>query len=452
MFFFIRQCPLIVYDTDDWMNLGMFRLPIPLIGSWNPTRILNEEIMPLGGFLAAHVFYPITGDFVHSVTISSALILSIFIVGMLLAYGFFVRKRLDASQALVIFSEIVLFLSCFLIFRNKPGSNYMFHASDLTCVYCYVIPGILNATVMLIMMGHEDFGMSFSKATVPARIAFYVLVYFAIFSNMFHSAITASFCGAMIIKGLIIDKKDVIRKNIHYIVIVVMWLVCIAIERTGRRAGRFEGEFDLDTSFRQLLAVICAVSIPYRIMLLAGIIAFIYLVKEKQQITKDLSVIIVTEIILTLFLLLLNSVTKYMSRIEASWGIWFLMILFVTIAIIVVLMQFEKAVKFWPVIVLLLIVLVYLPDGKYKTSSDRNNNYDQCYATSTYLSGSVINAALNGEKELVLLIPEPRGEDELLFVEGVGNIISSTLYYHGVIPYMVDVTEEVDSTLNQMYY
>jgi hypothetical protein len=452
MSFFIKLCPLIVYDTDDWMNLGQFRLPIPLIGSWNPTRILNEEIMPLGGFLAARVFYPITGDIVHAITISSALILSIFIIGMLFAYGSFIRERLDVSQTFVILSEIVLFLSCFLIFRNKATSNYMFHASDLTCVYCYVVPGLLNAIVVLIMMAHKDFGMYYAKASVFMKVGFGVLVYFAIFSNLFHSAITASFCGTVIIKGLIFDKKECIRKNLPYIVIILMWFICLAIERTGRRAGRFEGEFDIVASGRQLDAVIHAISTPYRVVIFAGFVGFIYLVIAKHKITTVLVEIIVAEFFLTAFLLLLNSVTKYMSRIEASWGIWFLLILFITISITAVLLQYDKARILWPILVFVMLVFVYLPDGKYKTSNDKNNNYSECYVTSAYLSESIIDAALDGKRELLLPIPESRGDDELLFVEGVGDIISRTLYYHGVIPHIVDVTEEVDSTLNEVYH
>ena len=77
--FFTRICPIILYDKDDWIYIGQMRIPFPQWNGWNPVKVLPEILMPICGYISAYFIYPIIGNYFFSITITSAIILSIFI-------------------------------------------------------------------------------------------------------------------------------------------------------------------------------------------------------------------------------------------------------------------------------------------------------------------------------------------------------------------------------------
>ncbi|MBC6910552.1 hypothetical protein DT304_04555, partial [Lactobacillus reuteri] len=51
--------PIVPFDGDDWRYIGALRIPLPMWGVWNPTRVLPETLMSVGGYIAAFIVYPI---------------------------------------------------------------------------------------------------------------------------------------------------------------------------------------------------------------------------------------------------------------------------------------------------------------------------------------------------------------------------------------------------------
>lgn len=74
--FFTGAHPLIIYDGDDWANLSHMRHFIPMWHGFNPIKILPETLMPLVGYLSGYVVTPIVKNYVVSVTIVSALLVT----------------------------------------------------------------------------------------------------------------------------------------------------------------------------------------------------------------------------------------------------------------------------------------------------------------------------------------------------------------------------------------
>lgn len=78
-YFFIKACPLVAFDVDDWITMGNFRLPVPIWKGAEAARVMPEVLMPVADWIAARVIYPVCGDYAYSVTVISAVILTFLI-------------------------------------------------------------------------------------------------------------------------------------------------------------------------------------------------------------------------------------------------------------------------------------------------------------------------------------------------------------------------------------
>lgn len=116
--FFTVIVPIVPFDGDDWYFTGAMRLPIPLWGRFNPSKVLPEVLEPLGGYIAAFVIYPITRNYLRSINLVQAFIVTIFILIYLIYYYKYLTKRWKAKQNNALFAEIFLCLSFFCIFKK----------------------------------------------------------------------------------------------------------------------------------------------------------------------------------------------------------------------------------------------------------------------------------------------------------------------------------------------
>lgn len=181
--FLTRVFPLVPFDGDDWSYIGSMRLPIPEWGVWNPTRVLPETLMPLTGYIGAYLIYPFTGKYVQSLTLASAIVYSLFVLLMLIMFYRALRKRLKASFNAAVTSEVLFFLSLFLLFKDTNQASYdLLWAVDLACVFFYIIPGLLNVGLMLYFEGEGNISQQFLKYSNLKRGILILALYFALFS------------------------------------------------------------------------------------------------------------------------------------------------------------------------------------------------------------------------------------------------------------------------------
>lgn len=455
--FFTKVSPLIVYNCDDWIYLGNIRLPIPIWGGWNPTRVFFETFMPIVGRIAGYIVYPLIGDYVYSVTCVSAIVLSALITVMCICMYKVLTYRLNRISIHALAMEVIFLSLFFLIFRTRSQSNYMFCAEDLCCVFNYTMPGILNAIVVLYMARYKKFSLEFKDFSWQKKILFLILLYFALLSNIFHSIITVSYCSAVILLNARNDVRKAIKENVLQVVIVFLWLFVLLFEKSGGRADDIGHGFDSVKALLQFKVILLATSVPFKLLALlsVGFIAcrMIQNAINKHRIEPLYIVLGLSLVIITVFLLLLNSIVGYMSRVDATWGIWFFLIVICTLALDEILYSVENKMIIVPIVVLVFIVCSYYPDGKFMISSSRNRNYDLCYMTSTYYADNIVETDKNGLQTVEIAIPEVEIDDvtNLTFYRGFGDIVSNTLYLNGVIDHKVEVIEVIDSSLNQVF-
>lgn len=455
--FFTRFSPLVMYNCDDWTYIGTFRVPLPIPGAWNPTRVFFESIMPVMGWLGAKLIFPITNDYVFSITVMSAILLTALIMAMCISFYRLMRNKYGKSEFVSLVMEVLFLALFFLIFRTRSESNHMFCAADLSCVYNYTMPGILNATAVIIMLQYENVADGFRKLKILEKILFIILLYFALLSNIFHSVIVAAYCGASVLIAVITKTKncriiEILSKKRFEFIALTLWFVVLLIEKTGNRSEAFT-TFDILNSLIQFKAIVLALSKPFMIICVISFAHFIY--RSIGQRALDMSVVslFVATVATTLFLILLNSLVGYMSRVDATWGIWFYMILFCGIELEKLLDSLKWKNILFPVVLICVIALCYYPDGTYMISSSRNHNYRLCYYTSSYFVDSIVEADRDGELEVEIPIPEVEIKDgkNLTFYPGFGNIVSETLCNHGIISKKINVIEIIDPSLNERF-
>ena len=461
VFFFTELCPLIVFDSDDWYYLCTFRLPIPMWKIHNPTRVMPETLMPLAGWLAARIIYPICGNYVYAITAISAIIITFLIETMCICLYRLLVARLKLREKDALICEVMFLIFFFLIFRNKETSQCMFSAADLCCVYFYTMSGILNAIIVLILLRYTDMTEAFLSWGWWQKSFFAVILYFALFSNLFHSAIIAIFAGSQIIMYLFdlykrkICIKQFVFKNVIYLLIVGIWGIVLTFEASGERAGEVgvKQTLELELSVRQFIAVIDAIPERFIFLIVGIVLVLTYLIHkrvyQKTEMGRIFATLLCNQILITIFLLLLNAKVRYMSRIDASWGIWFWLIAITTIAIAYILREVPAATKVAPLVIPLLIIGAAYPGGKFSMSTREHTDYQTCSELDNYMIDSIVKADKDGQFEIEIRIPDHSDDlRSLTYNEELGNQISDCLYQYGIIDSRVKVKTILDSNMS----
>lgn len=294
------------------------------------------------------------------------------------------------------------------------------------------------------------------------KVFFAVILYFALFSNIFHSAIIAIFAGVQITMHLFnlykrkICFKQYLKMNVIYLLIVAIWGIVLVFEANGERADAvgIKQPLDLELSVRQFIAVICAIPKRFYFLVIGIIMVMAYLMLKrgyykKAEIVKIFTTLFCNEILIIIFLLLLNAKCKYMSRIDASWGIWFWLIVITTVAIAYIIRDVPVAIKVAPLMTILLIIAAAYPGGKFSMSTRENTDYQTCFQLDNYVIDSIVKANRNGLMKIEIRIPDHSDDlRSLTYNEGLGSKIADCLYKYGIIDSRVEVITILDKNMS----
>jgi hypothetical protein len=466
LLFFLIINPIIPYDADDWTYLSRFRIPLPLISEWNPTKVLPETLMPFVGWSAGHIFYPILNDYVFSVTVAGGILLALFVSLFGLGAYIFSKVRLKFSAFHALYFEIVMLLFLFTIFRNRPSSNSLFTGENFNCVFNYIIPGFVNGTAVLFLMSRENYQEHFYQLHVAKKVLMVFLLYAAMFSNIYHSAILAIYCGVYLLQHLIgwLQEKSqpfgkMVCDHLLYLILLAIWLVSLILESNGGRAAsvREFREKDYFSDLMQLRAMIKALAKPFVAgFVILAVLVLVMLWKDRKiknksaeirnGILNQTKIALFCGMLMTIYLLLLNSVLGYMSRIDATWGMWFYLILVYSLMIAWIISRFPRLQKAWIPVILVMAAFAYFPDGKYGTSSEET--YETCSRIDHYLVNQLIQADQEQKEPIEFVVPDYRDTDLSWEMGGnMGNLIGTALVNAGIIDRIPEYTTVYSSEL-----
>lgn len=243
MLFLTCAHPLYIYDADDWTYITNPRAAVPKPFGWNPTRILPEILMPLFAQIGRSCIDPFLQDYIQSLAIAFAVALA----GMILLYFWALDRLLQKSYQLK--AERYLVLLALLLWHFLPfcvageKSQHMFYAENVSCVFYYIIPGLLNAGAALLVL--SGYRITQSRNALFTGVLL-LGVYLCINSNMYQSFIlTSVICAELFYQWVTACKEKqgfwyavqkVAQKNKIKLAIVCAWFASILLELTGGRA------------------------------------------------------------------------------------------------------------------------------------------------------------------------------------------------------------------------
>lgn len=452
--FFAYAHPLIIFDSDDWYHFTRVRYPWPEWKSWNPIRVLPGTIMPLAGYVAAYFVNPFTGDYINSVTYVSAFLTSISITITVFLLGVCTVKTLDMPAEKAYIFAIISCLWGFCIFGSDINSSeYLFRAPNLTCYYYYMLPALLNLSLVFYLMTKEDFPNIYKEMSGGGKGIFILICYLALCSNLFHNVILATYSGLQILYEFFRCKGSGFRKRIVenvkrcyvYYAILVFWLALLPFEAFGGRANSIRISANiwelLFRSFKNLQNIdLHILFLVYVGLLMIGIgiicyknrsISFLKAPVAKKVFTDSLLCVVLIAIYFIILGARLNG--NYINWPSVQISFWMFVLAILSLVLGCIIKELKSVQILLPLFIFFM--LMNALDGRYrfKEATTGNVNPITCKSLDYYIIEQFQAADKSGQKEMVLRVPKYKTKNNWPLSVSHGYAIRDTLYLHGLI-------------------
>ncbi|MDY5064123.1 MAG: hypothetical protein SPE82_05335 [Succinivibrio sp.] len=469
----------------------------PSLEQFNPIKVFPETAFPFVSLISLKILYPLTNDFVGSLNIGYALLYSFVIIVFLFTLEKTIKfmkdnitiKSIQINKNEQLENKFLVFLVFVLMFALGPDYTYLFKESNVNCLFHYSIPAILNISLVLFLISNsfkEKQLMVFDNYVLNGF--FIVLLYIAIFSNLFQNIVLTSYCATTIalnlIKFFFIKQKDLIsrkkRKNIlvfltdnyQYIVYIIVWGVACLYEANGMRASQtVQNVLTLNEILNSIKVFLFQV-IPYsNISKLTPILCFVILSNgicfyhflKKMLNYSDINFLINQIKFVFIFLgivsfYILSTIKTghgYLFResLTLCWSIWIILICLLSFIYLCCLCNFVKLIL--PIYFCAVFIILctrgpvfyefnILPDEDLTTIKEFDN----------YVVEQFIQADKNNDDKLILLVPKftkYNTNDNFPFATYANGFISSCLHDYGITKNFINVTIIPDESINKKF-
>lgn len=476
--FFCIVHPLYIYDTDDWTYISFSRHAWPGTDNWNPTKILPETLMPLTAEMGIRLLMPFTGDYVGSMAIAFAVVLTAFILVYVVSLGKVLEKKFALKQSTVFLLIALFVLYHFLPFSvSETGNRYLFYGGSVNCTFNYLIPGLLNASVTMYLMTHPQSKWSDSGNYVWKGVLVLAL-YLCINSNMFHSIILISFmCANLLISGVkeITCRKSKklgqlitgwLKNNLFEIVIIFCWLISLVFEVNGGRAAwaAETGLFNLPIkeTLGRFFQSIRSINRLYLFSILALVFSAlsVYILwgkRKKSKIDKVYienfgKIVICLSITLIYLVLLCAKVSPaYIENnlVMISWMFWLMLVGFISLAYMIV--RVPQLILLLPLLLYLVIFETVIDGRSFAENNVAGFDSETVKALDNHIVEQMIAADEAGIESVNVYIPVHTSDSWPMDISYGGNRIATTLFRHGIVSRKMNVTLVMDQSINEEF-
>lgn len=474
LIYFIKITPLIPFDGDDWNYIGTMRtLPFPIWGAWNPTRVLPEILSPISGYIAAYIVYPLFGHYLYSIMVVHSLIVSSFCLIFFFCFFKLLRKRfrLDVNGSLAI--EISLFLSFFLIFKHVNAPSYSaFWTMDFDCVFFYLVPGLINGSLLFYMMGFSNYNHYVTTQSIQYRAIFFLCLYFAIFSSTQFNIIIATYSFLHIVQTLLhyINDKFNFRKYIlsTYIdwIILITWFLSVVFDINGGRSDSVSSNLTVHQLFTEvghnivilLNRLNLKIAILYLILGCAGL-CLNYSLSKKGNLDVFINVILMF-VLITAYLILayLKAGTAYIARIDAMWAAIIMLLIFANLGLATIIYKYKKVKVFVPWAIIMGTLVAFNFNYQPIQPNSGNHNVKSVINVDNFIINQVITADREGKGTVVVDVPwegknSPNNPaSNWPHSYAMADELSNTLFIHQIIHKKIHVVFHPQRQLNKKFY
>lgn len=469
MVFFYQIKPLIPYDLDDWTYIAYRRLAVPVWRIWNPSKVLPELLLPFCSEVGVRLIMPFFKDYLHSLSFSYALFTGAFICVYLILMERLLREmfKLSRFQAYLL-AVLYLVLHFWLLRTSKDNNNHMLFAKNLNCFFNYVIPNVLNASLVLYFFCNdpeESNGRNYMQSGILLAA-----VYMGIFSNLFQEVVLVSFIGCRLVLKLIEMVKgkrtipQYIKENKVSLSIIAAWLLTCVFEANGGRARSLTSvKMDVFTTVKNLIAwkgklnkFCVAVCI---LLVLAGVIAYIRSSRKDPVIENYKRIWIYSLICMALCLsyqVLLCSKTGSEDMLLSSviFGPVFYGFILVVSSAALVLYRNPSISIVLPLVILVCVTDCDFGQNTYKAFNQVGVTEQQCYDVGNYMIEQLKQAEESGVKTAELHVPYSHIKDTNWphSTELFGNRFTRTMQRHGMISKAIELTIVPDESVNERFH
>jgi hypothetical protein len=446
--FFIKIHPIIIFDTDDWYYSFANRGAYPISSAWNPTRVLPETIMPFVLLFGTNILSIFSDNYINNVIVINSIVVSSFI--LLYVYSFYnLLKEKFKLNILYNFSITILFILLhFLIFRNANANNlYMFYSLDACCYYYYLIPGLLN---MSLVMNYVTYKKFYFKDNIFRTSIMFLLCYLSIFSNLFHSIILASFIGTGLLIELIDKKilsksnfkfdkiKEFLINNIDKFIILFAWLLVQLFELKGGRASSLNSNLGFivmfKNSIKDLIGVYGLLNKTFIKISLFTLTAGIFIIFKKRLYKDKIFINSICSMLITVLYLLLvcsKAGSWYISRPDVLISILTYIFVFICFVLSYILKKYKRLFIIVPTLLFILYFEINTSDTTFRESNILNLPYEDCIKINNEIINQIKEASYNDLN--IIYIPKFDSNDNWPIAFYGHQWIIESLNKHGVI-------------------
>ena len=454
--FFAKVHPIILFDTDDWYNSIFTRGAYPIIGEWNPTKVLPEILMPFVVTYGNYFMSLFSNNFIYNVIYVNSFVISLFITIYVSLFYKLLRKRNNSHQVTNILITIIFIIFHFLIFRSsKIDSYYMFYAMDMSCYYHYLIPVLLNCSLVMFYLNNDSFIYKDSKIKTSFML---LILYLSMFSNIYSNIVLTTFIGITllykVIDSKLLKKKNFKKKNILKFLkentielsIIIVWIITQILEYGGGRAKVLMHNESLKKIFIKLGSVFKNLNTSFIIVLiLCLIIGIIYFIKNKLYKNRKVIICILSMVLTFIYIILLTTKTgaKYIERMDVLFGFIFFIFIFMSFTIFYIMKKYDKLLLCLPLIT----IILFFETSSLRTSS--NNIYPKYRESNLYniphdVYIKVEELIMNQIKENIdnpgatIYIPYTTADNNWPIIKDDAYRITYGMYKHGLIKKYVE--------------
>ena len=466
--FFTQIHALVVFDSDDWMYISFARTPLPSLREWNPTRIFPECFAPLTGYFAAYVLAPLVGDYLRALTYAAGWFLSMMLTG----YFYFFYRLIceDGRSSLRAFCVTAVFFALhFYLLKSQPYDNlYMFWTYNFTCVFYYLMPLLLNASLVLWLMRRGRLTEVYAGSTSARKGILWVWLYFAIFSSIFHNIVLISFLVLYSLWDFLQgeEKHDVRAwawKHRIEILVLLVWLACLFFEAHGGRAKDIGKDFfhmpwrETVDQARLIWPAMkhSAVNMCIFVLLLAGAGLFHYRrdsQERRERILLALSLWSAVLIFIYLFLVCTKVNPVYFVRADVAFSYFFYFLLATGLALNYLIRRHPSLEQIMPLVAVFAVMMALNhPKESFRESTVENVPPQVCYELSRDLVRQMVVADQAGENHPTIHVIVGTGRNWPQS-DMMPKVLSEALFRHGILSRFLEFDILPDAEMNQKYH
>ena len=455
--FFVKIHPLVISDTDDWLYFGGTRKMIPVWRLWNPAKVLPEVLFSLMGSISTYIVYPLTNDYFGSITIVSSILVSIFITVFISLLVNLLIKKYKISDIDGIMIGSIIFLLNFLLCTKGTYYSYLFYTHDLNCYYNYLIPNLLCFIIIFIFSTYKiDYSIKFPKNYRYGLLI--LMLYFAIFSNLYSSIILAVYFGFKLLENIIKTIKkfkpvQFIKDNFLLILTLGAWPISAFYEYFGGRAQDSVDNGNLITSIKECIKGFIDFiknNINTKILILIIIIFVLFIInyfidnkRKKNEIKyKPYLCYLFCIIITTIYLVLLCSkvYVSYVQRIDCMFGTFEFILILLSFCIAYLIKKYPKIVIVIPFFVAYSIVQLNNYNQYFYESNIVNLNPEIFNTINNDIVDQIKEGVKEGKNSFEVYVPNFPASDNFPYATYAGDYYVNTLINHNIINKYVSIT------------